>query len=199
MEATLSAAVVVIAIGIALIGCANPVIVSKKPPTETPVVSAEEVAPLVGTTRDNGDGTYSLEFPLPESSVAQSVSMSGRSLVNYEDAGAGFVAAINYYQLIAVDDNEEKRNLIWASSSVDGARGIGQKLLIVVKPGETYHLLLLHGHKDSASDTPTLLGSGYIKYKVLSGANTIIIRMVPVLIDATITKTSDTTKWASET
>jgi hypothetical protein len=189
LKANFSAALVVTAITIALMSCSNPIIVSQKPVVAT---SAAETSPFVGTTIDNGDGTYTLEFSIPDRSVAQSVSASERSLVNYENAG-DFEGVINYYQLIAVDHTDE--NHVWAMSSVNGAEGAGQRLHVIVKPGETYHLLLLHGHKGT-SDTPALLGSGYIKYRVLSGTNSIIVRMVPVLIDATITKTSASTEWA---
>jgi hypothetical protein len=112
LKATLSA--VAVASTIALIGCVNPVAVPKSPTTEKPAV-AVETAPLVGTIVDNPDGTYSIEFPLPPSSGGSASFVDGRSLVNYEDATA-LQQAVNYYQLVLVDDAEPGK--IWASTSV---------------------------------------------------------------------------------
>jgi len=100
-------------VAIALIGCANPTIV-KKTPTEQAAVVAES-PPLVGTTVDNQDGTYSIEFPLPPSSGGKASLVDGRSLVNYENV-ADLQQAVNYYQLVLVDDDEQDK--IWASTSV---------------------------------------------------------------------------------
>jgi hypothetical protein len=193
----------VIAIGIARSGCANPVIVSKKVTdksgSETPAIVAE-TPPLVGTIIQNADGTYSMEFPLPSSSRS-----AGRSLVNYGGV-AELQGDIDYYQLILVADgnafdegNAERaaiRNQIWTSASNTS----GNSLRVTVKLGETYHLLLLHGDKenpDDASETPLLLGSGYLKYKVTEGGKTVIIRMVPVLLDATVVKANTPAEpWA---
>jgi hypothetical protein len=203
-------AIIIAPIIIALIGCVNPVVNTKKPIVKKSAISAETLS-LVGTTTDNGDGTYSLEFSLPESSGGKASLADDRSLVNYESVeDPRFMADINYYQLVLVDEGNafatpaERTGLlakIWASVSairVEGSPDNG-RLRVVVKPGNTYHILLLHGHKDTpadASEQPVLLGSGYIKYLVKTENNTVVIRMVPVLIDATIQKTGGT-PWAS--
>jgi hypothetical protein len=152
--------IVLVAIGIALIGCANPALVQKakeKPTTETPVESAEETAPLVGTVVKDSNGDYALEFPLPES--------NGRSLVNYPNAVA-LQQDINYYQLVLVDDAEPEE--IWAASSISDTSHTNRALRVAIKLNTTYHLLLLHGYKDpnKPTDPPLLLGSGYIRYKI---------------------------------
>jgi hypothetical protein len=177
LKATLSA--VAVASTIALIGCVNPIAVPKSPAAEKPAVVAETV-PLVGTTTVIDKDNYALEFLLPESSDGKASIADGRSLVNYEDTGDAFQKAIDYYQLVLVDDAAKDK--IWTSVSATGAAKV---LSVIVKPRAAYHFLLLHGHKGS-DDTPVLLGSGYLKYKIVTGENTVIIRMVPMLIDATL-------------
>jgi hypothetical protein len=98
LKATLSA--VAVASTIALIGCVNPIAVSKSPTTEKPAIVAE-ITSLVRTTIDNHDGTYSIEFPLSENGGNASI-VDGRSLVNYEDTGGAFKDAIDYYQMVPV-------------------------------------------------------------------------------------------------
>jgi hypothetical protein len=158
--------------------------------------------PLTGHTSVNTDpdappNSYKLEFPLPEKRAAQSLSSNERSLVNYEQAGADFMNDINYYQLIAVD--AEDSGNIWAMASWAEAAGVTKRLSIVVMPDTTYHLLLLHGHKNIPTDpdeTPVLLGSGYIKYKIKpETSNQITIRMVPVLIDMEFITTATDSSW----
>jgi hypothetical protein len=185
-------------VAIALTGCANPI--ATTPSTKSSEIPVHAETPFTGYTADNPDpefpNTYLLEFPLPEKSASQSLSATGRSLVNHQGTDSTFMADINYYQLIAI--NTENPNDIWATASSSGAEEAG-KLRIVVEPGKTYHLLLLHGHKNDSTNTtenPVLLASGYIKYKILSDSNQVTIRMVPVLTDVTITKKDNLDEWA---
>jgi hypothetical protein len=174
-------AFITLATTIVLTGCnQNPVVVLRKPSVTATTPAEGETPPAVGTTSKNSDGTYTLEFPLPKSSVSN----ASRSLINYEDA-AELEKSADYYQLVLVDDSYP--DTIWASA--DAARdpdpaknGI---LRVVVKENTAYHLLFLHGKKAGGAN-PTLLGSGYIKYQVGTTSDSVTIRMVPLLIDATV-------------
>jgi hypothetical protein len=188
---TLVALALGVALTVTLLGCnPNPAVVQRKPAASTSPTA--ETPPAEGTTVANDDGTYSLKFSLPDESAAAS-----RSLINYDTIDA-HVAAIDYYQLVLVDDTDLTK--IWASDSAVKTGESTGYLSVVVRLGVTYHILFLHGLKTGTAD-PVLLSSGYLKYRVgdaVSLGIPVVIRMVPVLLDATITKANTPdAPWAS--
>ncbi|MDR3303669.1 MAG: hypothetical protein LBS86_04590, partial [Treponema sp.] len=195
--APLAALVALALTALALAGCnPNPVVVQRKPAATAVTPAESETPPVTGTTIKNGDGTFTLEFPLPGSAEGT----SGRSLVNYEDVGE-LQSDADYYQMVLVDDTHtdtvDERGKIWASASASRNRedptnnGV---LRALVKENTTYHILFLHGKKAGSAD-PILLGSGYLRYHVGTTSDSVTIRMVPVLIDATVKAGS--AKWAA--
>jgi hypothetical protein len=175
-----------VAITVMLAGCSNPLITRSSP--ETLVVTKEaDIPPMVGETVKGDDGKYTLRFNLP------AATQPTRSLVNFDPTKPINVEnlGVNWYQLITVDADAPDQ-ILASSTGVSGG-----SLNVSVSPEKTYHILILHGHKEAPEDEtsiPVLLGNGYIKYKIVEGDNIVLLRMVPVLIDVEF-KTGSTL-WA---
>jgi hypothetical protein len=176
-----------VAITVLLAGCSSPLIIKSTTEPEPLVTTKEaEIQPMVGETVIDADGKYTLQFNLP------AATQPARSLVNFDPTKPITVEnlGVNWYQLITVDADAPDQ--ISASSTSTS----GGNLSANVSPEKTYHILLLHGYKDETS-IPVLLGNGYIKYKIVEGDNTVLLRMVPVLIDVEFkTDTTPATPWA---
>jgi formylglycine-generating enzyme required for sulfatase activity len=97
------------------------------------------------------------------------------------------LGVLNYHELIIVNNSDI--STIAEFDSITGTSPVKLSAGIVI--GNTYHIMILSGHKEAGAN-PTLLSSSYTKETLSVGNTRITFKMTPVIVDAAFIENSRT-------
>jgi hypothetical protein len=163
-------------------GC-SPLLLVEAPESEAGGTAAGTLSATEGELSPAGDGEMLLVlYPFGKDAPARSVAGAGSD--DIQSTGRG---VRNYAQVIVMEDSLTGDGTISTFDQTTDSRSL---MSVKLKEGKTYHFLILQGHKNDVTnqtEKPTLLAGGYAKKAIVTGANTVKLPLVPVLVDAVIT------------
>jgi hypothetical protein len=138
-----------------------------------------------GEVVEGADGKATLSVTIQEAASGSTKSVAGLGKDDIKTGAAQNI--INYHELIMINNSDISK--IAEFDAISGTSPV--KLRAGIAIGNTYHILVLSGHKDG-NDKPTLLASSYSKERLSVGNTRITFKMTPAVVDAAFVEDSIT-------
>ncbi|MDR3302047.1 MAG: hypothetical protein LBT01_05910, partial [Spirochaetaceae bacterium] len=141
-----------------------------------------------GEVAVGADGKASLSVTIQDAAAAASGAAKSVAGLGEDDIKtAASQNIINYHELIMVNNADISRIVEFDSKDGNSPTTLSGEVVI----GNTYHILILSGHKDPGFP-PTLLASSYTKETLTVGNTRITFTMTPAVVDASFVEDSVT-------